>query len=643
MPLLTAGQVLNNRYRIVAMLSRGGFGAVYRAWDLTLNGPCAVKESSDTSPEAVNQFQREAQLLFKLRHPNLPRVTDFFVIPGEGQYLVMDFIEGEDLWRHLKAAGGPLPVGEVVEWMMQVCKALEYLHSRTPPIIHRDVKPHNIILTPEGEVMLVDFGISKVFDPNLPTPGGARGSGTPPFAPLEQYGRGGTDARSDVYALGVMLYLLLTGQEPPESVDRVGGVSTPLPHVLNPAIGKTLGEVILKAMEVRREDRHQSVSELRHALESIHRGKPAPQPTAPVRKPARPARQKAAYTPTAPVTAAAIQSPAVPAQAAPRKAKPGRKALPRWLLAVGAVPIVLGLLAVLAFAVLIPGIQRSQARATLRALTATVQSIIDTRTVFVPTATPTRRPTATLNASIISAQVSPVDGMQQVLVPAGGFTMGSEMWKDAQPVHYVYLDAFWMDRTEVTNSMYALCVEAGMCTPPQDKRSATNAVYYGNSIYDAFPVVYVDWNQANAYCTWAGRRLPSEAEWEKAARGTDERTYPWGEYIDCNWANFKAEDGFCVGENAPVGSYPGGVSPYGVLDMAGNVWEWVADVYGSKYYEVSPGVNPPGPGSGDMRVRRGGCWGDKWDLVRTYIRDAAPPESTFYDMGFRCAVNADAP
>lgn len=147
---LTSGQTLNNRYRIVRLIGQGGFGAVYRAWDMSVNLPVALKENLDGSAEAQRQFQREAAVMALLRHPNLPRVTDYFSLPGQGQYLVMDFVEGQSLADLLQQRGAPFSAAEALPWVEQVCAALEYLHHLTPPIIHRDVKPQNVIITPEG-------------------------------------------------------------------------------------------------------------------------------------------------------------------------------------------------------------------------------------------------------------------------------------------------------------------------------------------------------------------------------------------------------------------------------------------------------------------------------------------------------------
>ncbi len=263
---LAIGQVLHNRYRIVALLGQGGMGAVYRAWDLNLKIPIAIKENLETSAEAQQQFSQEAHLLARLAHPNLPRVSDYFTLPGQGEYLVMDYIEGEDLESKLAGAVS-LSESEVLPWILQVCDALSYLHSQQPAIIHRDIKPANIKITPTGRAVLVDFGIAKRFDPLLSTLAGARAV-TPGYSPPEQYGGAATDARSDIYALGATLYHLLTGQLPAESVQRVAGSVPGLtPRAVNPAINPLIEQTILKAMAIPMERRFQDAAEMKSALQ----------------------------------------------------------------------------------------------------------------------------------------------------------------------------------------------------------------------------------------------------------------------------------------------------------------------------------------------------------------------------------------
>lgn len=275
---LEQGQVLVNRYRIASLLGQGGFGAVYRAWDINLSRTCALKENLDTSDDARRQFEREAQILANLSHPGLPRVTDHFVIPGQGQYLVMDYIEGDDLQKMLDQAKGSLPEDKVLAWITQVCDALAYLHTHTPAVIHRDIKPANIKITPLSQAVLVDFGIAKLSAPGLRTTTGARAV-TPGYSPPEQYGQGQTDAQSDIYALGATLYHLLTGVLPPDSVDLVTGNSRPLLPAceVNTRISRGVSVAIQRAMQPGRAARFHSVSEMRTALltSSTPAGRPA--------------------------------------------------------------------------------------------------------------------------------------------------------------------------------------------------------------------------------------------------------------------------------------------------------------------------------------------------------------------------------
>ncbi|MBI2572174.1 MAG: SUMF1/EgtB/PvdO family nonheme iron enzyme, partial [Candidatus Schekmanbacteria bacterium] len=236
---------------------------------------------------------------------------------------------------------------------------------------------------------------------------------------------------------------------------------------------------------------------------------------------------------------------------------------------------------------------------------------------------------------------APVDSSNMVLVPAGEFVMGCDgttpadscLYLDEGPVHAVNLDAYYIDTYEVTASQYKACVDRGACTAANTGGPCT----YNVGGKETHPINCVYWEQARAFCAAVGKRLPTEAEWEKAARGADQRIFPWGDTSpDCTYANFD-NGGQCVGETTPVGSYPLGVSPYGAFDMAGNVWEWVSDWYDSGYYAQSPYQNPSGPSSGSTRVLRGGSWNNNATTIRSANRTRYYPTNGGSGLGFRCA------
>jgi formylglycine-generating enzyme required for sulfatase activity len=240
------------------------------------------------------------------------------------------------------------------------------------------------------------------------------------------------------------------------------------------------------------------------------------------------------------------------------------------------------------------------------------------------------------NAGLPDTPAPSSSNPDMVSVPAGSFTMGSAGGDTSeQPPHSVNVSLFYIDKYEVTNALYKKCVDAGSCQAPISPSSATRSSYYGNPQYDDYPVIDVNWNMAETYCTWQGGRLPTEAEWEKAARGLDGRTYPWGEGISCANANFKD----CNSDTTKVGAYVSARSPFGLYDMAGNVWEWVNDWYQANYYSlVGNGItDPQGPASGDGRVIRGGSWMNSGKSLRSTIRNYSDPSKSYPYVGFRCA------
>ncbi|MCS7252426.1 MAG: protein kinase [Armatimonadota bacterium] len=266
--LLGFGAMLKGRYKVVRVLGCGGMGAVYLAFDTRVNdAPVAVKENLDQSPEAQQQFVSEARILMKLRHTNLPRVRDYFVEHNGRQYMVMDYIAGEDL-DTLVQRQGPLPIQKALYIADRIAAAVQYLHEHDPPVIHRDIKPSNIKLTPTGEPVLVDFGIAKFYRPGQKTLAGARAV-SPGFSPIEQYGHGTTDQRSDIYAFGATLYYILSGIVPPEAIERAAGATDKLIPVrsINPNVPPHVDRAIWVAMRVRPDERFKSMHEFRLALQ----------------------------------------------------------------------------------------------------------------------------------------------------------------------------------------------------------------------------------------------------------------------------------------------------------------------------------------------------------------------------------------
>jgi formylglycine-generating enzyme required for sulfatase activity len=259
-------------------------------------------------------------------------------------------------------------------------------------------------------------------------------------------------------------------------------------------------------------------------------------------------------------------------------------------------------------------------------------------TEVTPTASsPTKIP---LEAENLPTEIPLPLGKAMQLIPLDEFKMGSNEINDERPVHTVILYPFYIDEYEVTNAQYKACMYAGVCQPPKDFSSHTRSRYFYNSEFEDYPVLYVDWNMAKTYCEWRGARLPTEAEWEKAARGTDGRTYPWGETLDCEHANYGQDiSADCVGDTTPVGNYESGQSVYGLYDMAGNVNEWVADWYRYDYYKTLGNgfFNPKGPERGDVRVLRGGSWSFSTGDVRSANRNGFDQVTADDSIGFRCA------
>jgi len=609
MPLLPGTDI--GRYHILEQLGEGGMAVVYKAYDTHLEREVALKvvRTENILPKALDRtmkrFKIEARKMASLSHPNIVKVMDYGEFNGT-PFLVMEYIPGGTLKQML---GKPIPWQMALQLLQPIANALSYAHQKG--LVHRDVKPSNILISENGTPYLSDFGIAKVLEieetQDLTTTG--MGVGTPEYMSPEQAEGKKVDARSDIYSLGIVLYELLTGRKP-FSADTPMAVIVkqlrdplPDPRKFIPDLLKSIEQILFKALAKQPNDRYADMKSFGMAFEKAL--KADARTVGEVKRPE-----------TTPIPEEAIlpgfEEHTYDGQRPARQTMP----MPTWvwgLALLGLVAIVMGVFS---------------ARGSTPLDTSPAESA-----TFVPTSTSTQPPTATFVPTpalgIGSTMVSEKDGMILMYVPAGKFVMGSQDGEtDELPVHTVYLDAFWIDKTEVTNAQYKLCVQAGVCSHP------SNLSAYDKNVYANYPVMYVGWSAANNYCTWAGRRLPTEAQWEKAARGTDERTYPWGEGIDCNKASYHdCQDGI-----RPVDSHPEGASPYGALDMAGNVWEWVADWYSNYYYYISPTRNPTGPTEGDYRSIRGGSWLSFVKDLRSSSRLEDETGYRDYIIGFRCAT-----
>lgn len=694
--------LLNSHYCIQRQLGRGGFGFVYLAQDALLDEEVAIKELIPAlvgDESMLKRFLAEARATMRLTNKRIVRTHNVFS-EGGNYYIVMEYMAGGSLEERLRARG-TLPVEDAVRIAAEVCEGLACAHEQG--VVHCDLKPHNILFDAEGGAKVADFGIAHVSGEMLTrswmTPAGFV-AGTLPYMSPEQTDGVRDEPRIDVYALGAVLYRALTGQTylsfDPQETPRAQAQNVGLIYSEEPAppsehnrgIPAWLDGVVLRALAKQPEARHASAEALRTAL--LRRQAPAEAlpPTQLVSEPRAPASPSPAArrTPSHPAARAASAAPA--AGAAARSSS-----LPAWFWPAAGAAVVLFAILIVAIGALGRGRDGGDLAGVVTPTGAMrIETAVAARTAMrtaAPTAmsaetsAPTARPTATSTSTPVPPTSTPSppspeagrprtrskDGMVMVYVPAGAFEMGSadddsDGDGDEKPQHTVTLDAFWIDRTEVTNAQYARFLNAlgghqGRCggedcidTKSEDDSShilQQGGQYVVESGYEDHPMIEVSWYGAQAYCEWVGARLPTEAEWEKAAQGTDGRKYPWGNEWDvrttrrCNFSDKNdptgpsdtvADDGYA--QTAPVGSYPDGASPYGALDMAGNVLEWVADWYHSGYYANSPSNNPKGPNSGDYRVLRGGSWGDVPHYVRAAYRYLDVPTLRYNNVGLRC-------
>ena len=557
--IISAGTMLEDRYRIIKLLGQGGFSRVYEAEDTRLGVMCAIKENSEFDRSAYSQFIAEAQLLARLKHPNLIKVTDYFADDSSGaQFLVMEYVPGEDLEQLMNRVTEYVPWRTVAEWARVVCDVLAYLHSQDPPIIHRDIKPANLRLMPDGTLMVIDLGIAKIQKVGSATTRAAQAySGG--YSPIEQYLGQGTDARSDLYSLGATLYHLLTGKMPSEAPNRLRGITMPSLEQARPDIPVLMARALDRAMAIEPDQRPPSAAALDLVLGRVlDNGDAAPIQTHPIPHPL-PVATHVPSTPRSQSQPNVITPPRVPTQ-------------PRRVI--------------------------SEPRA------------------------------ERLTNSIIWHG----DQREMVIVRTGMFPMGDDDGDpDEKPATEVDLPTFLIDRFPVTCLDYSRFVQETGYHPPR---------YWSGqqppSAIEDHPVVEVTLEDAREYARWAGKRLPTEAEWEKAATWNaatmQKLTYPWGNEWDENRANGR-EGG--AGGTVPIGIYsPQGDSPWGVAEMVGNVWEWTDTAYKPYPYDVDDGREQQSSG---LRVTRGGSWTCSPESLRAANRNVAIAHDADHEIGFRCA------
>lgn len=686
------GRVIDGKYRLEEKLGEGGMGTVYRAKHVLIQNDLAVKILHSplvADRHAVARFQREATAAARIKHPNAVGVTDFGRTEDEIVYIVMELFVGKSL-RDIIEELGPLPIERSITIVRQVCLALDAAHRSG--IVHRDIKPDNIVIennNGQGElVKVLDFGIAKLKDGPSNESGGRLTRqgviiGSPHYLSPEQCQNSELDARSDLYSLGIVLYEMFTADVPfkaptPIAVAMMHTTEIPV-HVKEkrPDLPDPIAKIVMDALEKKPENRPQSAIEMAQELEkaSIECA---------IALPPLPGSSTAYTLPTTSSASIPIVSPDLTNLQDPYKSnpqlkpllnsginkfattgslspeKPNRDSAPEKPLTGRLTPIITGSTKKVddtpSFIVNTPQYTPSNIptpislgnTSAINALSyrETEETKTKSKSIFIfgsvaaivllvavsyfalfrssntSTTTTTNNTTANPTAKI-------PEGM--LLVKGGKFKMGYDAPSDDDKNKYVgpafeaTVADFYIDKTEVSNQDYKKFIDATKHPAPPNWKNGQFP-----SGQDLFPVTNVSWEDAESYAKWAGKRLPTEKEWEYAARGTDGRIYPWGK----SW-----EQGVAISqelkEDAPrtVGSLPKGASPFGVLDMAGNVWEWTAD----KFSSYPNNKEPVDSKLANANVIRGGSFRSDQKVLTTYVRNFVPPNFKDDILGFRCA------
>ena len=665
--MLNPGMVLQDRYRITGMLGKGGMGAVYQATDLRFGSLVALKETLVSGDELNKAFEREAKLLNKLRHAALPVVFDYFA-DSQGQFLVMQHIPGDDLGALLNKNGGPFPQEVVIHWAEQLLDALDYLHTQTPPIIHRDIKPHNLKLTPRGEVILLDFGLSKtsaVGTTKATTSVSLLGY-TPQYASFEQINASGTDARSDLYSLAATLYHLLTAVPPTDALTRaqqvMNGEADPLPRAneVNPAVSEQVANALRAAMSMNREQRPINARTLRALLceedGSSSFASTFADATRTVDLPAQMRGQTELRAPReAPEQKANLTDPAAAQVTSPTQ--PRKR---------GSLVLKGGLALVVVLLIIVGAFLWRNIRNATRPST-TVRPPIETPAASVTKALVPGEATFRFNTVQLDGNGKVVDregkearfftedlgngaSLDMVAMPAGRYLMGAPKTEakqspDESPQHAVTLLRFYVSKFEVTQAEWR-----AVAALPKVIRDLNPEP--SNFKGDDLPVESISWDEASEFCARLSKKsgrayhLPSESEWEYAARAGSLKAFTFGETVTTDVVNLDgtaqyglAAVGVFRQQTVPVGSL-GVANAFGLYDVHGNVWEWCAGEYYANY-EGAPTDGSPRQTDAEVkhRVLRGGGWNSLGVDCRSASRLSYAQGGKRPNIGFRVAMS----
>jgi len=644
---------LARRFKILRKLGEGGMGAVFLAEQIAVgNRQVALKvllRKLLDDPEFALRFQNEAASTGRIRHPNVVTIYESGQSDDGSPYIAMEYLEGETL-RHTIKTRGALPVAECAAILQQVARGLNAAHKLGT--LHRDLKPDNIFLaiTDEGEgvVKVMDFGLAKLRESTTHTITGTI-MGTPAYmSPEQALGMRSEelDARSDLYALGITVYEMLTGRVPFHSDTPIGYLhkhimeAPPPLSAISPGLvwPAELEAVVMKSLAKKREERFATALEFSKEFSAAAgrapgAGVPATLgETIRVEQMTTPVESARALPSSGPAGVAAplgapeteVDTPTTPVRQptppppAPRREPSAPHVAPATAQRVPSVPP----------PVTAPPPQKSRMKyyiggALLILMAATVGGWLYVRS---------RANAVSVGSAGSAAETGSVTGKPagappgMFAIPAGSFVMGRDNAADPEetPAHSVKVGAFFMDVSPVTNAKYAgFLRHTDHAAPP----AWTNGTYPAQQ--GERPVTGVSWNDARDYCQAGGERLPTEAEWEYAARGTDSRLYPWGNEFSQELVNSRAA---ARGGPDPVGARPGDASPFGVLDMSGNVWQWTADDY--KPY---PGRQPAFAIPADAKALRGGSFQSDQNHVTATTRNLDHASARSREIGFRCA------